>query len=85
MQKLHEIVMEHLGHGVKVYFRGCSDAAAVGGVIVDADDELLKLEYCLQKKEGTRSVAVYIRFAEVRALKFQTPDRYDRNFQPIRN
>ena len=84
MQKLHEIIKANIGHGVKVFFRGCPDEAAVSGVIVDADAELLKLEYCLLKKDKTRAVTIYLRFMEIRAVKFQTPDGFDQNFQPVK-
>ncbi len=84
MQKLHEIFKTNVGRGVEVYFRGCSDDDHAGGVIIEADDELLKLEYCIQKKNKAHSCCVLIKFSEIRAVKFWTPDYYDKNFQCVR-
>ena len=85
MQQLHEIIKANIGRGVEIYFRGCTDGSSARGVIIDADENLLKLEYCTQKKNKTKTCSVYIRFAEIRAVEFQTPDNYDKNFQYIKD
>lgn len=85
MQQLHEILKANIGRGVEVFFRGCPDGSRANGVIIDADENLLKLEYCIQKKTKTKSCSIYILFSEIRAVEFQTPDNYDKNFQYIKD
>jgi len=82
-QKIQEILSEHQGCGVNVWFKNC-DKDYESGVISKITDSFLILK-AKSNINSQQEVTTYIELSSIRSFAFFAPDIYDRDGIYIKN